>query len=221
VHRLTRFIWLGLCLLLLPLASGAAEYAQGRHYVRIDGERRAEPGPGVEVIEVFWYGCPHCYRMEPMVDRWLAAHGDEVSFVRLPAMLNRAWRPHAKAFYTAKALGVAEKMHPVIFDAIHKDGRRLSTKESLADLFANHGVDRAAFNAAWGSFGVDASLRRAEELVASYGLMGVPAFVVNGKYWTDVRRAGGYDEALKVVTHLVNLEKQQQSGQTTGSDPSS
>lgn len=220
MHRLRLVVWLGLCLL-LPVAAGAADYTEGRDYVRIDGEQRAEPGPDVEVIEVFWYGCPHCYRMEPMVERWLAAHGDEVSFVRLPAMLNRAWRPHAKAFYTAKALGVAEKMHPVIFDAIHKDHKRLNTKEALADLFASHGVDRTAFNAAWDSFGVDTHLRRSEELVANYGLMGVPAFVVNGKYWTDVRRAGGYDEALKVVTHLVNLEKSAAAPSPTGSDTSS
>ncbi len=190
----------------LPRIASAEDYKEGRQYERVaGGQHLADPGTKgkVEVAEVFWYGCPHCYHMEPLVQAWLAQHGNEVHFVRVPAVLNESWRIHARAYFTEELLGVVPQLHEPLFNAIHKENKPLETEQSLEDFFAAHGVDRAKFKQTFDSFAVETQMRRAEQLVEAYGLTGVPAFVVNGKYWTDVRHAGGYPQTLEVLNYLV------------------
>lgn len=203
---------LGLAVLIMSVSStaGAEEYKEGKQYERVPGgQHLADPGTKdkIEVTEVFWYGCPHCYHMEPMVQAWLAQHGNEVHFVRVPAVLNENWRTHARAFFTEQLLGVVPQLHELLFEAIHKENKPLNNEQALEDFFAAHGVDRTKFKQTFNSFAVETEMRRAEQLVEAYGLTGVPAFVVNGKYWTDVRHAGGYPQTLEVVNYLINKER--------------
>jgi thiol:disulfide interchange protein DsbA len=195
--------------MLLPALSTAADFAEGQHYRRIETPQPTSSPDKVEVVELFWYGCPHCFRLEPTMNRWVAeGMPGNVQFVRMPAVLNPAWTVHARAYYAGEQLGVADRLHEDLFAAIHVQGRRLSTPDSLADFYAEHGVDRDAFMRAFKSFAVDAKLRRAAELGRGYGARGVPAVVVNGKYLTSVSLAGGQQELVEVINHLVVMESQ-------------
>ncbi len=162
----------------------------------------------VEVVELFWYGCPHCYEFEPYLERWLAKKPPHVVFTRLPAVFanNRLWLLHAQAFYTAQALGVLDRVHGPLFEAYHKAGRPLDTKERLAAFFVERGVPEADFERAWGSFGVQSKTRQAVALTQRYGVDGVPAVVVNGKYRTSGSLTGTFANTLKVVDALVAQE---------------
>lgn len=183
-------------------------YVEGIEYQRITPAQPTRAPEGkVEVVELFWYGCPHCYRFEPHLQRWMENKPAHVSFLRIPAQLNPSWRLHAAAFYTAEILDVTEAVHRPIFDAIHKERRRLRTPEALANLFERHGVDRQQFLRTLDSFAVRAKLAHARKLVKGYGAHSVPTIIVNGKYRTDAEMAGGsFRKLLGVVDYLVRKE---------------
>ena len=121
----------------------------------------------VEVIEFFWYGCPHCYSLEPSMVAWLKTKPANVEFIRQPAVFSDLWGKHAKAFFTAEALGVSEKIHADFFDAIQNKNQKLASEDELAKFFAAHGVKEDDFRAAYNSFGVDAKMRQAETMAAA------------------------------------------------------
>ncbi len=161
----------------------------------------------VEVVELFWYGCPHCFHFEPLLDQWIKNKPRNVNFVRIPAVFNPSWRLHAQAFYTAKVLGVLDKIHQPLFDAIHIKGQRMASADELADFFARHGVKKKAFFDAFNSFAVDADVRRAEDLTQRYGIDGVPSLIVDGKYRTSASLAGSNEKMLEVVNYLIAKEQ--------------
>jgi thiol:disulfide interchange protein DsbA len=181
---------------------------QGQHEAIVPPQPTQSPGK-VEVVELFWYGCPHCYEFEPYLERWLAKRPPHVVFTRVPAVFanNRLWLLHAQAFYTAQALGVLDRVHGPLFEAYHKVGRPLDTKERLAAFFVERGIPEADFERAWGSFGVQSKTRQAVALTERYGIDGVPAVVVNGKYRTSGSLTGTYANTLKVVDALVEQEQ--------------
>ncbi len=160
----------------------------------------------VEVIEFFWYGCPHCYSFEPMLAKWLKNKPENVDFIRQPAVFSKLWELHAKAYYTAEALGVLDKVHADFFDAIQNKHQKLADKDELGEFFAQHGVDKAAFEAAYDSFLVDAKLRQARAMAPRYGVSGVPAIIVNGKYKITARLAGSQENMIKVINDLIERE---------------
>jgi len=202
-----RFCVLTLLGLAFVTASAQAAYQEGVDYERIVPAQPTVAAKGkVEVVELFWYGCPHCFRFEPYIERWLPTVKDRVDFIRLPAILRPSWAIHAKAFYTAKALGVFDQIHRPLFDAIHVEKRHLGDEDSLADFFAEHGVDKAAFHKAFNSFSVDSEVKRAMQMTRRYRAMGTPAMVVDGKYLTDPGMANGFVNILKVVDSLVDKE---------------
>jgi len=125
---------------------------------------------GVEVIELFWYGCPHCYRLEPYIERWLEQKPDHVTYVRIPAIFpnRQTWENHARTFYAAEALGVIDKVHRPFFDAIHAQRRKLNDEDAIAAFFVELGIDEAEFRKAYGSFAVDGKVRRAAQLTRRY-----------------------------------------------------
>lgn len=191
----------------LPAAQAESFYLEGAQYEAIVPPAPADaPAGKVEVVEMFWYGCPHCYRFEPYLSRWLENKPENVSFKRVPAVLNPNWVVHARAYYAAQMLGVEEKIHADMFRAIHEQGRRLDTEEALAAFFAAHGVPEDKFREAFNSFEVHMKLREAARLGRAYQLGGVPAMVVNGKYRVTGSLAGSYPEMLNVVQHLVQQE---------------
>ena len=160
----------------------------------------------VEVIEFFWYGCPHCYSLEPSMVEWLKTKPANVEFIRQPAVFSDLWGKHAKAFFTAEALGVGEKVHADFFDAIQNKKQKLTSEEELAKFFAAHGVKDEDFKAAYNSFMVDAKMRQAETMAARYGITGVPALIVNGKYRVTATTAKSQENMLSVTNQLIQQE---------------
>ena len=159
----------------------------------------------IEVIEFFWYGCPHCYSFEPTLTTWLKAKPENVEFIRIPAIFNEQWGKHAKAYFTAEALGVVDKVHADLFDAIQQK-KELETEEQLAKFFTDHGVKEADFRETYNSFMIDAKMRQAPALAAKYGITGVPAIIVNGKYKTNGTLAGSQEKMIDVVNALIKKE---------------
>lgn len=179
---------------------------EGIEYHKIDPPQPTVTQDKIEVVELFWYGCPHCYHFEPMLQKWLKNKPDNVVFVRIPAIFNPGWALHAKAYYTAEALGVLDKLHEPLFDAIHKHHKRLGSEEELQKFFAEYGVSAEDFSNTFHSFVIDAKVRRAADLSKRYHIDGVPSMIVNGKYRTDGTLAHGQPEILKVVDYLINKE---------------
>lgn len=199
----------GLLLLLIPMLAVAAASGQFRENVAYERIVPAQPTADsnkIEVVEVFWYGCPHCHRFQPYVDRWLLGVDTEVTFIRLPAILSENWAIHARAYYTAEALDVTEQIHEPLFAAIHDRKERLRTEDELAAFFARHGVDRDRFHRTFNSFAVNSKVQRARELTRRYGIEGTPAVVVNGKYRTGPAMTGSFERLIDVMDHLVDEE---------------
>ena len=193
-------------LLLVPGALIAANYKEKIHYQRVVPPQPTTTGNKVEVVEMFWYGCPHFNNLEPYVERWLRRKPKNAEFVRIPAIFRSNWEPHARAFYTAEILGVLEKTHSAMFEALHNQKRKLDTDAQIMKFFAEHGVKEADFKRVFRSFAVEAKIRRAKDLSRRYGIEGVPSLIVNGKFRTGARLADSNGNIFKVVNHLVAQE---------------
>lgn len=208
VRRL--FITLMLALPFMGLMAGAAkaeEYNAGKDYALISPAQPAGADGKVQVVELFWYGCPHCFEFEPVLSDWLKDKPSNVEFVRLPAIFNRnSWKLHAHAFYTAEVLDKMEAFHKPFFDKIHKERKRMNTRDSIRDFFADIGVDGETFDATFDSFAVQSKVRRAADLTRKYGITGVPSIVVNGKYRTGGRMSKTYPRMIEITEALVDKE---------------
>jgi len=188
-------------LLLLPF-SGQAQFLEGVEYTRVSPQP-VETGSKVEVREFFGYGCPHCYTLEPILDKWQKTLPKNVQFVRTPAVFSEAWTVHARAYYAFEALGITAKMHYALFQALHDEKRVLNNADSLAAFVAEKGGDRKAFLDAYNSFGMQANLSRATQTGRAFNIDSVPTLVVDGKYMTNANIAGGYDKVPKVLDFLI------------------
>jgi len=201
--------WLSL-LLLLPLSATAAiAFEEGKSYKKLAQPQATMDKNKIEVVELFWYGCPHCHKFQPYVEKWLKTKPDNVSYIRMPAILREDWSLHARAFYTAETLGVLDRIHTPLFDAIHNDKRHLFTEGKLMDFFAEHGVNNDDFRNTFHSFAVDSKVRRARQMTRRYQTRGTPAVAINGKYVTGPGMAKGFDNMIKVIDYLVEKETQQ------------
>ena len=188
--------------------SGSAVAEDGAGYELISpAQPTANPGK-IEVIEFFWYGCPHCYSFEPSLKQWQKTKPDNVEFIRIPAVFNEQWGKHAKAYYVAEALGIVDKVHDDLFDAIQVKKESLESEEDLGKFFAAHGVKESDFKDTFNSFMIDAKLRQAPAIAAKYGITGVPALIVNGKYKTNGTLAGSQEKMIDVLNQLVKKESQ-------------
>ena len=193
---------------LLPLASMATPlaYVEGVHYKPTAQRIATSNEKVIEVIELFSYSCPHCFNLDPQVDEWEKTLSENVTFSRVPAIFRDSWLQLARVFYTAEATGDLEKLHSVIFNAIHVEKRRLQTEEQLLDFVAEQGIDRDMFAKTMNSFAVKGKVKKALLLSQTSGITGVPAMVVNGKYIVDAPMAGGMAEMLQVVDFLIQQE---------------
>jgi thiol:disulfide interchange protein DsbA len=191
--------------LVIPVACSAQPeaYVEGEHYKQVRNIEQSE-GDSVRVTEVFWYGCPHCYRFEPHVREWKASAPDYVEFERLPTALGReAGRLQVKAFYAAGALDVQDEVHAAIFDAIHNKRRQLASEDALADIFEASGVSREDFKKAFNGFTVESRTRQAERRVSDFGISSVPTVIVDGRWQVGAGGAGSFEEMLAIVDFLV------------------
>ncbi|MCU1725482.1 thiol:disulfide interchange protein DsbA [Pseudomonas sp. 7P_10.2_Bac1] len=166
----------------------------------------AEPGK-IEVVELFWYGCPHCYAFEPTINPWVEKLPSDVHFVRIPAMFGGPWDAHGQLFLTLEAMGVEHKVHAAVFNAIQKEGKRLTDKNDMADFVATQGVDKEKFLQTFDSFAIKGQIVKARELAKKYEVSGVPTLIVNGKYRFDLGTAGGPEQALNVADQLIAKER--------------
>lgn len=179
----------------------------GKQYVQIDSPVPVQVPGKIEVVEMFWYGCPHCYAFEPTINPWIEKLPADVHFIRIPAMFGGPWDAHGQLFITLDTMGVEHKVHSAVFDAIQKGGKRLTDPNDMADFVATQGVDREKFLETYKSFAVAGKVAQYKELAKKYGISGVPTMIVNGKYRFDLGSAGGPEETLKVADMLIAKER--------------
>ena len=179
----------------------------GKTYIELNSAVPVAVPGKIEVVELFWYGCPHCYAFEPVVNPWAEKLPSDVNFVRLPAMFGGPWDAHGQLFLTLEAMGVEHKVHAAVFNAIQKEGKRLTDKEEMADFLATQGVDKAKFLQTFDSFAIKGQIVKAKELAKKYEISGVPTMVVDGKYRFDLGTAGGPEQALNVADQLIAKER--------------
>ncbi|MDI9244116.1 thiol:disulfide interchange protein DsbA/DsbL [Marinobacter sp. CHS3-4] len=189
----------------------AQSFEEGRHYVALDTPVRTATESGVEVAEVFWYGCPHCYSFKPLIESWAEDIPDYVNYVKIPAALGASWEPHAKAFYALEAMGELDKVHDALFDALAGERRQLNSGEALADFVSEYGVDGEAFLKNYNSFGVNARMQQAQAKVRGARVTGTPTVLVNGKYRVTASMAGSQEAVLEVVDYLIEKESAEPS----------
>lgn len=195
--------WLGLVGLSLALVAGSAVAQVKPSYKPLANPQAVETGDKIEVVEFFWYGCPHCFDLEPFLKKWTAKLPKDVEFRRIPAIPTERWMPNARTFYTLESLGLLERMHGEVFDAIHIDRVNLNDEKIQLDWMAKKGVDRAKFAEAWKSFSVQSKTKRAVQLTQAYDVTGVPALVVDGKYFTSVSMTGSPEGLMQTLDSLI------------------
>jgi thiol:disulfide interchange protein DsbA len=184
-----------------------AEPEAGKNYVELTSTVPVSKPGKIEVVELFWYGCGHCYQFESTINPWVEQLPDDVNFVRVPALFGGLWNVHGQGFITLEAMKVESKVHAAIFDAIHKQGKKLATAEEMAEYLATLGVDKDTFLKTYNSFGVKSQMEKAKKLAMAYQISGVPVMVVNGKYRFDIGSAGGAEQALQVADYLIDKER--------------
>jgi len=184
-------------------AALAQPFAAGTDYTVLKEAVGTDNPAKVEVVEFFWYGCPHCYDLEPRLVKWVGALPDDVEFKRVPAPFNNQWAIAGRVYYTMESLGVVEKLHGRLFDAIHKDGLRITNERALLDWMGRQGVDTQKFSAAYRSFTVESKMKRAAQVTQASGIDGVPALMVNGKYVVSAEQGRSRERMLAIADALI------------------
>jgi protein dithiol oxidoreductase (disulfide-forming) len=206
-----RFVTALLMSLGLATAGVAAEeharFAVDTHYKILDVPGNVSDPSKVEVREFFSYACPHCYSLEPAVDKWLESKPDYIDYVRTPVLFLRNAEPLARAYFVEETLGLVDEIHAPLFDAIHKHREPLFSEPALANFFRKYDVEPDKFNRMYSSFGVSTKVRQAEALTKEYKIPGVPNFVVNGKYLVLRENLKTTDELFEVIEYLANKER--------------
>ncbi|TDR30997.1 thiol:disulfide interchange protein DsbA/DsbL [Hydromonas duriensis] len=179
----------------------------GKNYKQVASPQPVQVPGKIEVIEFFWYGCPHCYRMESMTQAWEKTLGPDVNFIRVPAFWGKPMDEHQKIFYTLAALKKNAELDNKVFHAIHEEGAGLAKPDLISEFMAKNGIDKATWEAAYNSFGVNTDIIKANALFKAYGLDGVPNFVINGKYVAGPSMTGESPETLKVINKLIEKER--------------
>lgn len=185
----------------------SARFREGTHYHKIVPAQPTSVAPGkVEVAEVFWYACGHCYALDPSLEAWRKKAPNYIEVVRIPAMWNDTLRMHARLFYTAEALGKLDELHSLIFREIHVNNNPLNTVDRIAAFFKQHGVSAKDFQDAFSSFAVESKLKRADTLNRRYRVESVPLLIVNGKYSTSVSSAGSEANLFAIIEEIAAHE---------------
>ena len=182
-------------------------YTEGIHYEVIEDPTTVREPSKVEVIEVFWFGCNHCYALEPYLARWKKDMPEGVNFSKSPATWNGILRTHARMYYTAKALGIEQQFIPAAFNTIQNEGRRLTGNTELEYFFKGFDIDREKYKSVSNSFGVSNAVDQADKKMKQWEITGVPVIIVNGKYRVGASRSVGTDGLFDVVNFLVEKEK--------------
>lgn len=192
----------------LPAAAQGGP-VEGQHYVRLGQRQPTQDPKKIEVVEFFWYGCPHCAQLEPMLETWIKKLPPDVLFRRAPvAFREQPYVLHQKLYYAIEQLGLIDTLHKKVFYAIHVERNMLDKPETILDFVAKNGVDKAKFADTMNSFSVQTKARQAAALSAGYRIDGTPALGVNGQFWTSGAIAGGHDRSLQVADFLIAESRQ-------------
>jgi len=211
-YQLARFPLVVLALMatlaLVPAGNAAVGDHAGHQHSneRLSTLQEPQPtlaGAKIEVIEFFWYGCPHCYQLEPAISKWLAVPPKDVVFKRVPAIPSDAWAQMATMYYTLEALGPIDRLHLKIFEALHKERLRLDQKPVREAWLARHGIDLKQYLEVERSFTVITNVQRARQLTHAYRVDSVPRLVIGGRYATSPEQAGGTDAVFTVVDEAI------------------
>lgn len=201
--------WLTALAMLLLVSSGAGAqmaFIEGNDYQAISPPVDTGQPDKVVVTELFWYGCPHCFRFEPFVERWSSSLPQGVVFEQVPSSLNPRWTEHARAYYAFKMMGALDQLHRAFFDALHIERKKLTNADNIAEFVASRGLDEKAFRELYFSFPVETQLRKDSQKEKRYGHNGVPAVIVNGKYLVSASLAGSNERMIEIIDYLVNRE---------------
>ena len=196
-----KFTFLALFLILITSSNVFAQ-----KYVQISTEKQQE-SKDIIIYEFFWYGCPHCYNLEPTMDRIEADLEKDTKVVKLPVALRDSWIPHAKLYYALKQMDKIDQVHNLIFEEIHLEDNRLNTEQQMIDFLGKHGIDTKKFIEKYNSFGTEARIKKASNLAKKYQIDSVPTIIINGKFLTSGSYVSSYDELYSVVNLLVERER--------------
>jgi thiol:disulfide interchange protein DsbA len=197
---------LALCVMFSGSAIAQMAFVEGSDYQLITPAVKTTQPDKVVVTEIFWYGCPHCFRFEPYVEKWSAKLPDGVVFEQVPSSLNPRWTEHARAYYSFQLMGQLEQTHRAFFDAIHLKRERLNNLDTIAGFVAERGLDEKAFREYYSSFPVETQIRKNLQREKRYGHNGVPAVIVNGKYLVSASLAGSNERMIQIMNFLVAQE---------------
>jgi thiol:disulfide interchange protein DsbA len=207
MKKLTNWCLALMLSLSLPAAVAARDYMEGAEYLRLAKPQPTTAVDKVEVVELFWYACPHCFYLEPHLGKWLENKPEDVEFVRLPAVLGKSWELLGKAYFTAELLDVVDRIHVPLFEAIHVKKQKFRDVAAVEDFFVSHGVAEKDFRNTFHSFAVAVKINNAKLMTRRYAISGVPTLIVNGKFSTGASIAGSNEDVIKVVDFLVEQER--------------
>jgi thiol:disulfide interchange protein DsbA len=202
------------------LLGARAVSAQTKERAFEDSYRTITPQPTttgdkIEVIDFFWYGCPYCYQLMPLIEAWDKTKPADVMLRRVPAVLREEWVPEAHLYYTLEQLGAADRLHTKVFDAIHRDRMLATDREAWAKWAAANGIERAKWDETYNAKAVRDSVVRAVEMGREYDVRGTPVLVVDGRYQTGGGLAGSLKNVMPTVDGLVNLTRERRKKSTT------
>lgn len=194
---------------LFTQAAFAAEW--GKDYSPVSPPQPVETGKNIEVLEIFYYGCPHCFHLEPIITPWIKHLPKDVTFRRMPGIFNDSWMPLAKAFYALESIKELDRLHGELFNAYHVQKIELKTDADIINWVAKQGVDRNKFTNAYNSFSVQNKALRAKQLTKAYGISGVPSVIVDGKFLTSASMTGSHEAMLPVLDQLIAQARQERA----------
>jgi thiol:disulfide interchange protein DsbA len=195
-----------LLLIAVALLPGLAAAQGGKYqYSQVKAPLAVEDGSKIEVIEFFWYGCIHCYNLEPLVEKWEKTLPNDVQFRRVPAIFNDRWALDAAIFYTFEALGILDKAHKPLFDAIHRSKLKTDSKQEFTQWLEKNRLDPKKFEDTMRSFGVQTKVNRARLLTAAYKIDGTPAMAVHGRYTVSTEQGRTREGIFETVNYLTDV----------------
>ena len=196
-------------LAVITQAGAQQAFVQGTDYDALAQPVTTSQPDKIVVTEVFWYGCPHCFRFEPFVEEWSANLPEGVLFEQVPSVLNPRWTEHARTYYSLKMMNALDQAHKAFFDAIHLKRQRLTDLDTIAGFVADQGLDEQQFRENYYSFEVETQIRKNQKKESRYGHRGVPAVIVNGKYLVSASKAGSNARMIQIINFLVAQEQAQ------------
>ncbi len=199
-------LFLSIILLSFSSAIFAETFTEGKHYIALDKPVKTTVADKVEVRELFWYYCPHCFNVEPVLSNWVKKLPNNTTFIRQPAVFSDRWINGAIFYYVLEQLDEVDRLHSQLFEAIHLQKRAFIDQEDFVEWLVEHGIDNDVANSAFKSFSVRIKVNKSKLNTVKYHTSGVPALVINGKYWTDASHAGGELEMFKVADYLIAKE---------------